>query len=262
MVGIIGGSGLYDPNMMTDIIEDRIATPFGEVRPFRGRYRGQELVFLPRHGTGHTVPPHLVNYRANIWALRSLGVERAIATAAVGSLKRRLKPGDAVIVDQFLDFTKSRPMTFFAGGPLGVVHVDYTEPYCPEVRRALLSAARAAGLRAHNSGCYACMEGPRFETPAEIRMLSRLGADVVGMTSVPEVVLAREAGICYGTVAMVTNYAAGLAGQALSHQEVLDLMRTNAARLRLLLTGAVERLAADRACQCGEGPPLPDMTSI
>lgn len=257
MIGIIGGSGLYDPKIMTDIVEDRIKTPFGEISVFRGRYGSRELVFLPRHGAGHTVPPHLVNYRANIWGLRALGVERIIATAAVGSLRRRLRPGDTVVIDQFLDFTKSRPMTFFDGGEHGVVHIDYTEPYCGEVRRSLLSAAHDAGLRAHDGGCYACMEGPRFETPAEIRMLDRLGADVVGMTSVPEVVLAREAGICYGTAAMVTNFAAGMAGQALSHQEVLDLMAANTAKLRRLLTGAVDRLASARACPCGQGPELP-----
>ncbi|MGE5529947.1 MAG: S-methyl-5'-thioadenosine phosphorylase [Patescibacteria group bacterium] len=258
MIGIIGGSGVYDPEILTEVREDRVATPFGEIRPCRGRYRGLEVVFLPRHGAGHTVPPHLVNYRANIWGLRRLGVRRVIATAAVGSLRRRMRPGDAVIIDQFLDFTKSRPATFFAGGALGVAHLDYTEPYCGEVRRALFRAARAAGLRVHGGGCYACMEGPRFETPAEIRMLGRLGADVVGMTTVPEVVLAREAGMCYATAAMVTNYAAGMAGQALSHQEVLDLMSANAARLRRLFVGALLELPGERACRCASGPPLPE----
>lgn len=258
MIAIIGGSGLYDPEFMTDVAKDRVKTPFGEVELFRGRHGDRALVFLPRHGAGHTVPPHLVNYRANIWALHKLGVERALATAAVGGIRPEMKPGDAVIIDQFLDFTKSRAATYFTGGEFGVVHVDYTEPYCPEIRRALLAAAADAGLRAHDGGCYACMEGPRFETPAEIRMLDRLGADVVGMTSVPETVLAREAGICYATAAMVTNYAAGLSGQKLSHQEVLDLMAENAVRLRRLLAGAVERLPEKRACRCGDGPELPD----
>jgi len=259
LFGIIGGSGLYDPGIMSEVRTERVETPFGEVELYRGLCEGKEVAFLPRHGPGHTVPPHLVNYRANIWALRALGVERAVATAAVGSLRRRLRPGDAVIIDQFLDFTKSRPATFFTGGAYGVVHVDYTEPYCREVRRALLSAAREAGLRAHDGGCYACTEGPRFETPAEIRMFARLGADVVGMTSVPEAVLAREAGICYGTVAMVTNYAAGMAGRPLSHQEVLDLMAANAARLRWLLARAIELMPAERICRCGEGPGLPEI---
>ncbi len=257
MIGIIGGSGLYDPNILSDVREDVVKTPFGEARPFRGFYRGGEVAFLPRHGAGHTVPPHLVNYRANIWALRAIGADRILATAAVGSLRREMRPGDAVVIDQFLDFTKSRPLTFFDGGEHGVIHVDYTEPYCHEVRAALFGAAKDAGLRTHDGGCYACMEGPRFETPAEIRMLDKLGADVVGMTSVPEVTLAREAGICYATVCMVTNYAAGLAGQSLSHQEVLDLMAANALRLRQLLTGAIGRLAAERACRCGQGPELP-----
>lgn len=259
MIGIIGGSGLYDPHILTDVAPDRIKTPFGAAECMRGRYGQREVVFLARHGAGHTVPPHLVNYRANIWALHFMGVERVIATAAVGSIRRLMRPGDAVIVDQFIDFTKSRPSTFFDGGEHGVVHIDYTEPYCGEVRRALLEAAATAGFRAHDGGCYACTEGPRFETPAEIRMFERLGADLVGMTTVPEVVLAREAGICYGTVAMVTNYAAGMAGRALSHQEVLDLMAANAQRLRALLMGAIDRLAPERGCPCGRGPRLPEM---
>ncbi|MGQ9780288.1 MAG: S-methyl-5'-thioadenosine phosphorylase [Bacillota bacterium] len=259
LFGIIGGSGLYDPEILEEVKTEKVATPFGEVELYRGRCDGREVVFLPRHGPGHTVPPHLVNYRANIWALWKLGVARVIATAAVGSLRRRFRPGEAVIVDQFLDFTKSRPSTFFTGGAYGVVHVDYTEPYCPEVRRALLSAAREAGIVAHDGGCYVCTEGPRFETPAEIRMFARLGADVVGMTSVPEVVLAREAGLCYGTVAMVTNYAAGMAGRPLSHQEVLELMAENTTRLRKLLVRTVELIPAERNCRCGGGPGLPGM---
>ncbi|MGE5598950.1 MAG: S-methyl-5'-thioadenosine phosphorylase, partial [Bacteroidota bacterium] len=181
MIGVIGGSGIYDPEFMVNVSEERVATPFGEVLLYRGNCRGREVVFLPRHGVGHTTPPHLVNYRANIWALRRAGVDRIIATAAVGSLRRKMRPGDAVIIDQFLDFTKSRPVTFFTGGAAGVRHIDYTEPYCPEVRRAMLGSTSTAGVRVHFGGCYACMEGPRFETPAEIRMLARLGADVVGM---------------------------------------------------------------------------------
>ena len=261
MIAIIAGSGLYDPGFMTDVSEDRVSTPFGEVRPFRGQHRGQGVVFLPRHGPEHTVPPHLVNYRANIWALHHLGVERVLATAAVGSINRQMQLGSAVVVDQFIDLTKTRPATFFIGGLAGVVHLDYTDPYCPVVRRALSGAARDVGLQTHDGGCYACMEGPRFETPAEIRMLDRLGADVVGMTSVPEVVLAREAGMCYGNVAMVTNYAAGLAGQALCHQEVLDLMAANTLALRRLLLGAIDRLPPERSCSCGQGPALPDLVS-
>ena len=258
MIGIIGGSGLYDPAMLTEIREDLVHTPFGDIHPLRGLYQGREVAFVPRHGKGHTVPPHLVNYRAIIWALKSLGAVRVMATAAVGSLRRQMKPGDAVIIDQFLDFTKSRPVTFFLGGSDGVVHLDYTEPYCGEVRRILLAAAGEAGLTVHDGGCYACMEGPRFETPAEIKMLDRLGGDVVGMTTVPEVVLAKEAGLCYGTVAMVTNYAAGLAGQPLSHQEVLDLMDANAERLKKLFGLALGILQDERVCRCGSGPALPN----
>ena len=188
------------------------------------------MVFLPRHGTGHSVPPHRINYQANIWGMRALGVEAIIATAAVGSLNPEMRPGDFVFVDQFIDFTKNRRQTFFDGRENGVAHLDFTEPYCPALRKTM--AAAAGELRArpgaefafHEKGVYICTEGPRFETPAEIRAYALLGADVVGMTSYPEVALAREAGICYATIAMVTNLAAGMAGGRLTHEEVLEVM--------------------------------------
>src|SRR5690606_29757669 len=195
-------------------------TPYGEVEVQIGRYKGVEVAFMPRHGKGHSIPPHRINYRANIWGLKMLGVEVILATAAVGSINPEMKPGNFVIVDQFLDFTKGRTSTFFDDGSQGVVHVDVTEPYCPAVREVLIETGRELGLRLHDRGTYVCVEGPRFETAAEIRAFRILGGDVVGMTSVPEAVLAREAGICYAAMAMVTNMGAGMEERPLSHEEV------------------------------------------
>ncbi|WP_042501538.1 S-methyl-5'-thioadenosine phosphorylase [Thermaerobacter marianensis] len=253
-LAIIGGTGVYDPEILEDVREETVVTPYGRATVRIGTFRGLEVVFLARHGAGHTVPPHKINYRANVYALAALGVKRVIATAAVGSLRQALAPGHFVLVDQFLDFTKNRISTFFEGGEEGVVHIDVTEPYCPEIRARLAEAGKALGLPVTNGGVYVCTEGPRFETPAEIRMFERLGGDLVGMTSVPEVVLAREAGLCYATVAMVTNYAAGMAGQPLTHEEVLEIMAANGANLRRLILEALPRLAAEPACPCAATP--------
>ncbi|WP_051009345.1 S-methyl-5'-thioadenosine phosphorylase [Thermaerobacter subterraneus] len=253
-LAIIGGTGVYDPEILDDVREETVVTPYGRATVRIGKFRGLEVVFLARHGAGHTVPPHKINYRANIYALAALGVRRVIATAAVGSLRQAFGPGHFVLVDQFLDFTKNRVSTFFEGGEAGVVHIDVTEPYCPEIRSHLEAAGKALGLPVTNGGVYVCTEGPRFETPAEIRMFERLGGDLVGMTSVPEVVLAREAGLCYATIAMVTNYAAGISGQPLTHEEVLEIMAANGTNLRRLILEALPRLAAEPACPCVARP--------
>lgn len=249
-IAIIGGTGVYDPELLEGVTEETVATDYGAATVACGTYRGKEVAFLSRHGAGHSVPPHLVNYRANIMALKKIGVRSILATAAVGSLNPRMKPGDFVFVDQFLDFTKGRQQTFFDGGPEGVVHVDLTEPYCPELREILVRAAQMLHLPAHGGGTYVCTEGPRFETPAEIKMLRHLGGDLVGMTGVPEVVLAREAEICYAAVAMVTNFAAGIAGYRLSHQEVVEMMKVQGENIRRLLMQAVEWIGTDRTCAC------------
>ncbi|WP_243149943.1 S-methyl-5'-thioadenosine phosphorylase [Thermaerobacter sp. PB12/4term] len=253
-LAIIGGTGVYDPEILDDVREETVVTPYGRATVRIGKFRGLEVVFLARHGAGHTVPPHKINYRANIYALAALGVRRVIATAAVGSLRQAFGPGHFVLVDQFLDFTRNRVSTFFEGGEAGVVHIDVTEPYCPEIRSHLEAAGKALGLPVTNGGVYVCTEGPRFETPAEIRMFERLGGDLVGMTSVPEVVLAREAGLCYATIAMVTNYAAGISGQPLTHEEVLEIMAANGTNLRRLILEALPRLAAEPTCPCAARP--------
>ncbi len=250
-LAIIGGTGVYDPRILSDIREEEVLTPYGDVRLRVGTYAGEEVAFLPRHGAKHSVPPHLINYRANIWALKHLGVERVVATTAVGSVNKAMKPGDFVIIDQFLDFTKARAATFFEGGEQGVVHTDFTEPYCPECRKVLLESAATLGITAHDGGCYVCTEGPRFETPAEIRMFAQLGGDLVGMTNVPEVVLAREAGLCYATVSMVTNFGAGISPNALTHEEVLEVMAENGENLKKLIMAALTAIPAERGCTCG-----------
>lgn len=258
-IAIIGGTGVYDPGLLGEREEKVVRTPYGEAHITLGVYRGVEVAFLTRHGPHHSVPPHRINYRANVWALRHLGVERVLATAAVGSLNLEMKPGDFVLVDQFIDFTRRRESTFFEGGEAGVVHVDFTEPYCPQLRAVLAQTARELGISVHDGGVYVCTEGPRFETPAEIRAFRRLGGDLVGMTNVPEVVLAREANLCYALVAMVTNFAAGISPTPLTHEEVLEVMAANAHRIRSLLWRAVEVIPAERSCPCGQaaGPVAP-----
>ncbi len=248
--GIIGGTGFYNPGLLDDEQDIQVATPFGDVVLKSGHYHNRDVLFLARHGEQHSVPPHLVNYRANIWALREAGAGVVLATAAVGSLNEDMKPGEIVLVDQFLDFTKSRPLTFFEGGKDGVLHVDVTHPYCPRVIQHLEETAQDLKINVHGKGTYVCAEGPRYETSAEIRMFNMLGGDLVGMTSVPEVVLAREAGLCYATLALVTNYAAGISTKPLSHQEVVEMMGRSQAVLRNLIFAAIETLPETRSCTC------------
>ncbi|MFQ6075423.1 MAG: S-methyl-5'-thioinosine phosphorylase, partial [Candidatus Bathyarchaeia archaeon] len=198
---IIGGTGLE--SLLPEGTKTRVGTPYGPTPPITlARIGGREVAFLPRHGERHTHAPHRINYRANIWALHTLGVERVLATSAVGGINVEYSPGDLVIPDDFIDFTKHRALTFYDEAP--VTHIDMTEAYCPELRRILIEAAKERRAGVWERGVYACTEGPRFETPAEIRMLRALGCDVVGMTGFPEVVLAREVETCYATLCYVS----------------------------------------------------------
>ena len=225
-------------------------TPYGSVALVVGKLANREIVFMSRHGRDHATPPHLVNYRANIWALRKLGVRKILATAAVGSLSSNFRLGELVLLDQFLDFTKSRPQTFYEGGKQGVFHVDMTEPYCSAVRQVIMDASEHLGFAVKNGACYVCTEGPRFETPAEIRMFQRLGADLVGMTSVPEVVLARELGMCYASIGLVTNEAAGIATHPLSHAEVMESMKELGVKVAQLIQATFELWTPGQNCRC------------
>jgi len=249
MVALIGGTGISPIPDLTDARDETVETKFGAAHVTCGRWRGRALVFLHRHGPQRNVPPHRINYRANIAALKQLGVTAILATAAVGGLHDDWPPGTLVLLDQFLDFTKLRPPTFFDGGGVMPVHTDMTQPYCLRLRQLLQNVAEQMNVPLIPQGVYACMEGPRFETPAEIRMLKMLGGDVVGMTGVPEVVLAREAGICYASVAIVTNYAAGISPAPLTHEEVMDAMAEHAPKLLRLFLAAVE-IHEDEPCAC------------
>jgi 5'-methylthioadenosine phosphorylase len=253
-VAIIGGTGVYDPVTLKDVGTLNVQTRYGAVRLAKGSYMGHEVHFMPRHGEAHSVPPHRINYRANIMSLKKLGVECILSTSAVGSLNKDMKPGDLVVVDQFIDFTQCRASTFFNGEDGRVVHTDFTEPYCPDLRKRLLSSGKSLDVSIHSKACYVCTEGPRFETPAEIRMFQYIGGDVVGMTNVPEVTLAREAGICYATVATVTNWAAGISSARLTHEEVLDVVTANVENIRELIFHVIESLEDDRACDCCGAP--------
>lgn len=253
-VAIIGGTGVYNADWLTDREQMTVATVYGQARLIRGRFADHEVFFLSRHGSGHVTPPHKINYRANIRALHELGIKKVIATAAVGSLRRELEPGHWVVIDQFIDFTKSRVQTFYDGDGQGVVHVDVTEPYCPDLRATLKEQAEQIGVRIHEDGTYVCTEGPRFETPAEIRLFAQLGGSVVGMTGVPEVVLARELGMCYAALAMVTNFAAGISPTPLTHREVAEVMENNSSNLHVLLQNVLTRIEEKGNCSCGVLP--------
>lgn len=249
-LAVIGGTGVYDPRVLNNVTEQLVETTYGSVKVTIGEYAGQQVAFIPRHGQGHSVPPHKINYRANIMALKQLGVEKVIATAAVGSLNREMEPGQFVVVDQFIDFTKNRISTFFEGGPEGVVHVDMSDPYCGALRKVIMKVGQELAIDLHTKGTYVCTEGPRFETPAEIRLYGHMGGDLVGMTSCPEVVLAKEAEMCYATVATVTNFAAGVSNQPLTHAEVVETMQNTNEQMKQLIMKLIEELPAERECAC------------
>ena len=215
---IIGGTGVYDvPGL--DLVRRTLQTEYGAVTLSVGQGASEGLIFLPRHGPDHTTPPHRINYRANIKALQMLGARRVLALSTVGSLHNGLPPASTVLLSDFLDFTKSRASTFYDGDGGLVAHVDVTHPYCPALRERVLERASARRLELVPEGVYACMEGPRLETAAEIGMLARLGGDVVGMTGVPEATLARELGLCFATATVVVNWGAGLVSETIDFDE-------------------------------------------
>ncbi|MGC9106969.1 MAG: S-methyl-5'-thioadenosine phosphorylase [Infirmifilum sp.] len=248
-IGIIGGSGLYSPDFLEDVQEIKVYTPYGPPSSdiMIGHIRGVKVAFLPRHGKKHSIPPHTINYRANIWALRELGVERLISVSAVGSLREEYKPGDFVCTDQFIDMTKNRVYTFY-DGPV-VAHVSMADPFCPELRRFCLDAARELNIKVHEKGTYVCIEGPRFSTRAESKLWRQFGADIVGMTLVPEVNLAREARMCFLNIAMVTDYDVW-AEKPVTAMEVARVMSENTEKVRRLLVALVPRIPEKRGCQC------------
>jgi len=243
-LAIIGGSGLTQLSSLETTKQQVIRTPFGEPSGALtfGRLGGRDVVFLARHGYGHTIPPHQVNYRANIWALRSVGVRQIVSVASVGGIRADMGPGVIAVPHQILDYTWGRKQTFFEGPDQPVTHVDFTRPYTESVRQALLAAAKRAGEKVVADGVYAATQGPRLETAAEIDRLERDGATVVGMTGMPEAVLARELELAYGAIALVVNHAAGRADSRDGiHMEDINATLTGAiARVRRILESLVQ----------------------
>ena len=250
-IGIIGGSGLYNFDGLENAKEIQVDTPFGQVELLAGEYAGKEVYFLTRHKKGHKVPPHKINYKANIFAFHKIGVDYIIATNAVGSVRPYIKPGSIVIPDQIIDLTKNREYTFFDGDfqvrlrdgteKKGVIHTDVTEPYCNDLREKIIEVAKKLDFDYFPGGVYVCMEGPRFETPAEIRFIQVIGGDIVGMTSSPEVFLAKELDLCYASISIVTNFAAGMQSKV-THEEVIELFNKMITKIIKLLKKILEQL--------------------
>ena len=255
-VGVIGGSGLYRVEGLTDVAEHRVETPFGPPSDaiVVGTLAGVRVAFLPRHGLGHRYSPTAVPVRANIYALKSLGVERVVSVSAVGSMKYELAPLDLVVPDQLFDRTVARPRSFFDAESGCAVHVSLAEPYCPELRAALLAAAGGPTIaaRVHDGGTYLCIEGPQFSTRGESRVYRGWGVDVIGMTALPEARLAREAELCYATLALVTDYDVWKEDEEpVTVQIVVERLQRNAGVAQQVLRELVPRLAAGRTCTCG-----------
>lgn len=245
-IGIIGGTGFSSP--IEEGTKIRVGTPYGPSPTIMiGNFGGKEIAYLPRHGEKHTLPPHMINYRASIWALHSLGVERVLATNSVGAVNAKYKPGDLIIPVDFIDFTRSRNHTFYDEAP--VTHIDVSTSYCPELREILSKAADNKVNRVWHNAIYLCTEGPRYESPAEIRMFRKLGGDVVGMTGVSELVLARELEMCYAALCFVTNMAAGLQ-ERLSAELIAEGGRNQGNILQEILREVVEYVPWKRSCLC------------
>jgi 5'-methylthioadenosine phosphorylase len=265
-IGVIGGSGLYDFPGLERARDVRLRTPFGDPSaPFRvGVLEGRRVAFLARHGLGHRLLPSEINFRANLYGLKMLGVERVFSASAVGSMKEEIRPLDVVVPDQMIDRTLGRPRTFFGGGV--AAHVAMADPFCAELRWILIAAARNSGARVHEGGAYVCIEGPQFSTRAESQVYRSWGVSVIGMTNQPEARLAREAELCYATLALVTDYDCWHRGEEdVSVEAVLDNLRRNADTAVAALRAAVRGVPARRSCSCASAlssavitrPPFP-----
>ncbi len=250
-VGVIGGSGLYDIEGLKDVREVRVRTPFGSPSDaiVLGTLEGAGIAFLSRHGRGHRLNPSDINYRANIYALKSLGVSRVISVSAVGSMKESIRPGDVVLPDQFIDLTKRRASTFFEQGL--VAHVAFGDPVCAALARELSAGGERLGASLHRGGVYVCMEGPQFSTKAESRLYRQWGVDVIGMTNMPEAKLAREAELCYATLALVTDYDCWHETEdPVTVEAILETLHRNVTLAKRWLAAVVPAVAALPACSC------------
>jgi len=251
-VGIIGGSGLYAMAGLTDTRQVRVKTPFGDPSDtlMLGTLEGRRVAFLARHGRGHRISPGEINYRANIYAMKFLGVGEILSVSAVGSLREDLHPLEFLIVDQFFDRTRGRISTFFGGGI--VAHVGFDRPTCPRLSQSVLAACERAGVTAHKSGTYVCMEGPQFSTLAESCAYRKMGFDVIGMTNLTEAKLAREAEICYASIAMITDYDCWHPSHdSVTVPDIIGNLNKNTANVQKVLCQALRSLDSARDCKCG-----------
>ena len=251
VVGVIGGSGLYEMEGLKGVKEIKIKTPFGNPSDayIVGKLGNVKMVFLPRHGRGHRILPSELNFRANIYGMKKLGAEWIISVSAVGSMREEIKPGHIVVVDQFFDRTRGRVSTFFGNGIVG--HVEFADPVCPHLSSILYEAGQSVGASIHKGGTYICIEGPQFSTRAESRIYRKWGVDVIGMTNIPEAKLAREAEICYATLALSTDYDCWHeTEESVTVEMILDTLKRNVATAKTIIKEAVPRISSQRMCKC------------
>jgi len=250
-IGIFGGTGIYDSGLLENTQEVDIETPYGKPSDTItvGEFNGRKIAFLPRHGKKHTIPPHMINFKANIWAFKELGVTRIIAPSAVGSLKEELEPGHFALPSQFLDFTKSRDGSFSAEGR--VIHISVAEPFCPELQSSIIKVTEKQNLKIHKDCTYVCIEGPRFSSKAESKFYRSTGADIIGMTLVPECQLAREAQICYASISTVTDYDVW-AEKPVTAKQVLETLSKNVEKTKKILTELMDTIPKTRSCSCAK----------
>ena len=251
IIGILGGSGLYDMEGLEDVEEVKLETPYGDPSDayITGTYAGRKLVFLPRHGRGHRLSPSEVNYRANVHGFKQLGAQWLLSISAVGSMREEIPPGDLMVVEQIIDRTRGRKSTFFGNGIVG--HIQFADPMCNNFSDVVYDAAKDAGAAVHKGGTYICMEGPAFSTRAESNLYRSWGVDVIGMTNVPECKLAREAGLCYATLALSTDYDCWYEGHDdVSVEAVVATIHKNVAMAREVIKAVVKKIPAERTCGC------------
>ena len=248
-IGIFGGTGIYDSGILKNSKEITIDTPYGKTSDSItvGEFNGRNIAFMPRHGKKHTIPPHLINFRANIWAFKELGVKRIIAPSAVGSLKEEFEPGHFALPSQFIDFTKSRKGTFSEDGK--VIHISVADPFCPELQNVILNVTKKEKIQMHENCTYVCIEGPRFSTKSESRFFRTTGADIIGMTLVPECQLAREAQICYVSISTVTDYDVW-AEKPVTAKEVMETLAKNVETTKKILTLVIDQIPEIKSCSC------------
>ncbi|MFH0969967.1 MAG: S-methyl-5'-thioadenosine phosphorylase [Candidatus Diapherotrites archaeon] len=250
MIGILGGSGIEDADMLSDVERRKVHTPYGSPSDLVtvGKFNGERVAFLSRHGRGHVINPSNVNYRANIFALKEVGVTHVVSVSAVGSLQDNIHPGQFVLPDQFIDRTTQRKATFFDGSQ--VAHVSMADPFCPVLRSALKSSLSRLNIPHYSTGTYVCIEGPRFSTKAESKLFQSWGGTIIGMTLFPEVVLAREAELCYATLSLVTDYDS-FRDFPVTAGEVTRVMQSNVCMARKVLKDVISFFDKEQSCACG-----------